>query len=87
MANIEINLKATEEETFALVMGITADREAEIDKLMDRCHAETKTYPDAIAAAAPHLQNANELAYVSFHLGAFAESQRNKHELLNKLFD
>ncbi|RYE23215.1 MAG: hypothetical protein EOP51_11185 [Sphingobacteriales bacterium] len=84
---ILITLKTTEEETFAAVLGIGEDREAEIDSLMDKCHGETTTYPDAIAAAANHLHDANELAYVCFHLGAFAESQRSKHELLNKLLD
>ena len=84
---ILITLKTTEEETFAAVLGIDAARETEIDGLMDKCHGETTTYPDAIAAAANHLLNANELAYVCFHLGAFAESQRSKHELLQKLLD
>jgi hypothetical protein len=66
-------------------MSISKEREAEIDDLMDKYHGETDTYPDALAAISQDLQNANELAYVSFHLGAFAESQRTKHELLNKL--
>ena len=52
---------------------------------MDKCHAETSTYPDAIAAISATLTNANELAYACFHLGAFAESQRSKHKLLYKL--
>lgn len=87
MSNITITLTPTQDETFAAVMGIAGEREAEIDNLMDKCHGETTTYPDAIAAAAAQLQNANELAYVCFHLGAFAESQRSKHELLQKLLD
>ena len=69
----------------ATPLSITKDREAEIDDLMDKYHGETDTYPDALAAISQDLNNANELAYVSFHLGAFAESQRTKHELLNKL--
>lgn len=73
------------EETFAAALGITKQREAEIDELMDKCHGETETYSDAIAAASQALKNANELAYISFHLGAFAESQRTKHDLLKKL--
>jgi hypothetical protein len=73
------------DETFARAMSISAEREAEIDELMDRYHGETDTYPDALAAISAELHTANELAYVSFHLGAFAESQRTKHELLNKL--
>lgn len=73
------------EETFARAMSISPERENEIDVLMDKYHGETETYPDALAEMSHHLHNANELAYVAFHLGAFAESQRTKHELLNKL--
>lgn len=73
------------DETFARALNIDAQREEEIDNLMDQCHQDTNTYPDAIAAISTHLHNANELAYASFHLGAFAESQRTKNELLNQL--
>jgi hypothetical protein len=73
------------DETFARAMSISAARETEIDELMDKYHGETDTYPDALAAISGELRTANELAYVSFHLGAFAESQRTKHELLSKL--
>ena len=82
---ITVTATPSTEETFARAMSITKDREAEIDDLMDKYHGETDTYPDALAAISQDLNNANELAYVSFHLGAFAESQRTKHELLNKL--
>lgn len=64
------------DETFARALSITKKRETELDELMDKCHEETNTYPDAIAALSPYLHNANELAYASFHLGAFAESRR-----------
>jgi hypothetical protein len=74
-------------ETFAAAMGIAKQRELEIDKLVDRCHRDTSTYPDAIAAVSINLLNANELAYASFHLGAFAESQRTKQEIIEKLLD
>jgi hypothetical protein len=66
-------------------MGIAKEREMEIDNLVDKCHKDTATYPDAIAAASVNLDNANELAYASFHLGAFAESQRTKQEIIEKL--
>ncbi len=75
------------DETFAAAMGITPEREAAIDELMDKYHAETSTYPDAIAALSKNINTANELAYASFHLGAFAESQRTKHDLLSKLLE
>jgi hypothetical protein len=73
------------DETFAGAMNISKEREAVLDELMDRYHAETDTYPDALAGISPELDNANELAYVAFHLGAFAESQRTKQDLLRKL--
>ena len=75
------------DETFARALNITQKREEQIDELMDKCHGETNTYPDAIAAISADLHNANELAYASFHLGAFAESQRTKQDLLNKLLE
>ena len=85
--NNSMNVQAvqTNDESFARALSITEQRETEIDQLMDKCHAETSTYPDAIAAISEELTNANELAYACFHLGAFAESQRSKHKLLYKL--
>lgn len=77
----------TEDERFAGALGISKEREEQIDELMDKCHGETDTYPDAIAAISETLISANELAYACFHLGAFAESQRSKHELLHKLLE
>lgn len=82
---ITVQAVETEDESFARAMNITEKRETQIDTIMDRCHSETSTYPDAIAAISLELNNANELAYACFHLGAFAESQRTKHQLLYKL--
>jgi hypothetical protein len=73
------------DDTFAGALSISKQRETDIDELMDKCHTETDNYPDAVAAMSKELQNANELAYAAFHLGAFAESQRHKNELLHKL--
>lgn len=73
------------DETFAGAMNISREREAELDELMDKCHEDTETYPDALAAISEEIDSANELAYVAFHLGAFAESQRTKQDLLRKL--
>ncbi len=81
----QVQAVQTNDENFARALSITEQRETEIDELMDRCHAETTTYPDAIAAISEELGNANELAYACFHLGAFAESQRTRHKLLYKL--
>ena len=82
---IIVHATPSADETFARAMSISKEREAEIDILMDKYHGETDTYPDALAGISQELHNANELAYVAFHLGAYAESQRTKHELLNKL--
>lgn len=73
------------DESFARALGLTEQREKEIDDIMDKCHNETNTYPDAIAMIAESLNNDNELAYAVFHLGAFAESRRAENELLYKL--
>ncbi len=75
----------TDDESFARAMSISAKREAQIDEILDRCHSETSTYPDAIAALSAEMNHVNELAYACFHLGAFAESQRTKNQLLYKL--
>lgn len=77
-----MEIKTHPGETFCQVLDISPEREIEIDALMDKAHGETDTYPDAIAVAAKELNNANELAYMAFHLGAFAESQRMKREML-----
>lgn len=73
------------DETFAGALGITKDREDRINELLDQSHEETNTYPDALALLSAKLKTANELAYASFHLGAFAESKRWKQELVEKL--
>lgn len=83
--SIQVTLVQSPDETFAAAMGIHKGRETAIDELMDKYHHETDTYPAALAAISTELENANELAYVSFHLGAFAESQRTKQDLLRKL--
>lgn len=70
-----------------MLWGITIEREEELDALMDKAHKDTDKYPDAIAMITQAGITANELAYAVFHLGAFAESQRKKQELLHKLLD
>lgn len=84
---IIVTVTAAASETFARALGITIEREVQIDELMDQCHAQTHSYPDAIAAISTGLENANELAYASFYLGSFAESQRRRYELLWKLLE
>lgn len=83
--NVKVYAISSPDETFARAMGISTERETEIDELMDNAHDSTDTYPDAIAKLAESALNANELAYAAFHLGVFAESQRTKPEILNKL--
>ena len=56
MKNIIVTATPQPEETFAAALGITKQRETEIDELMDKCHGETDTYPDAIAAASQALR-------------------------------
>ena len=85
--NVTVTTIPSQDETFARALGITRQREEEIDNLMDQFHRDTDTYPGAIAGISQQLHNANELAYACFHLGAFAESQRKKQELLHKLLD
>lgn len=84
MNNI-ISITPTTEEDFARALNINADREMEIDEILETCYQLTDTYTDALAAASHRLQNINELAYASFHLGAYAESRRTKYQLLHKL--
>ncbi len=83
-ANFLVTAQPAGDDTFATALCISKQREAELDELMDKYHKETETYPDALAALSPHLQNANELAYASFHLGAYAEAQRNRYAALVK---
>lgn len=85
--SIEVKSTPSPDETFARAMQISPEREKEIDELMDKYHAQCDNYPESISMISKELNNANELAYVSFHLGAFAESQRTKHELLKKLMN
>ncbi len=87
MKNKIIVTVAAADEIFARCLGITIEREAQIDELVDQCHTKTSSYPDAIAAISTGLKNANELAYASFHLGAFAENRRSKYELLQLLLE
>ena len=63
------------DESFARAMGISEERELEIDAILDKKHSETNTYPDCIKEIASEVNSLNELVYACFHLGAFAESQ------------
>ncbi len=72
-------------ESFALSLGIYAEREKELDELMDKCYEETNTYPQCIEMISPSLNNDNELAYIAFHLGAFAEDCRRKQRMAGVL--
>lgn len=73
------------DETFARALNITKERESELDNLMEKYHGCTDTYTTALAGVSEHVSNVNELVYLAFHLGAFAEKQRTKHEQLSKL--
>ncbi len=83
--HLKVTAVPSPDETFAGAMGITKDREEQINELLDQSHQQTDTFPEALAAVSGGLKTANELAYASFHLGAFAESQRTKQEILEKL--
>jgi hypothetical protein len=83
--NNTISVTPTTEENFARALNIDAHREMEIDEILETCYQLTDTYTDALAAASHKLHSVNELAYASFHLGAYAESQRTKYELMHRL--
>jgi hypothetical protein len=85
--NVTVTAIEASEENFARALGITPEREQELDDIMEKAHRDTGTYPDALAMITTNDITPNELAYVAFFLGAFAESARNKHSLLHKLLD
>lgn len=85
--NLKVTTQESSDDSFARALGISPEREQQLDDLMDTYHRETTTYPDAIAMLSKDLTSANELAYSAFHMGAFAESQRSKHELLQRLLE
>lgn len=75
-------------ETIAQALGISHEREEELDALIDKYYQEAQeinTYPALIAKISKHCENINEIAYACFYIGAFAESKRAKQEILQEI--
>lgn len=68
-------------ESVAEQLLITAERENEIDEIMEKISDKGAIAVEMIAQAAQQLDNPNELVYAALHVGAFLQQlqdERNK---------
>lgn len=65
-----------ESERIPDVLGITPEREKEIDKILSNGFEKCDTITDVLACVSKSCKHANELAYAVFHVGAFMGKQK-----------
>lgn len=61
-----------ESQSIPRTLGITEEREKELDELTKAALIEEPTYTDTFATISKHVNHANELAYCMFHVGSNA---------------
>lgn len=69
------------------VLGISPEREQELDYLIKTCFEEEDTLTDTFAAISKGVKHANELAYCIFHVGANIGRQKAIQDNLGGLLN
>lgn len=72
-----------ESDSIPEVLGITKERELELDKLIQECGEREKTITDIFASVSKSVRHANELAYCIFHVGSHMGRSKIIRELAN----
>lgn len=70
-----------ETESLPRTLGITEEREKELDALTTRAFKDHDTFTDGFVEISKNVRHANELTYCIFHMGSFAGKQRAINEL------
>ena len=68
--HVRIIIVDDESDKIPRVLGISEEREIELDELIKVIHNDSETITDSMANISKVLKHANELAYCIFHLGA-----------------
>lgn len=68
--NLRVILIDTEAKKIPEVLGISPERELELDEIVKKSYQDHDTITDTMEAASRNLLHANEFSYVMFHLGA-----------------
>ena len=68
--HLRVILVDDELETIPAVLGISSEREKELDELVKKIHNESQTITDTFVEISKRMKHANELAYCLFHVGA-----------------
>lgn len=63
-------------------LGITPERENELDQITKKAHEEFDTITDTMVEISKNVRHANELAYCIFHIGA---NTGRAHAIMNDL--
>lgn len=74
VVNPHMRVLILDEETTSIprTLGITEEREKELDELTKTALIDEPTYTDTFAAISKQVNHANELAYCMFHVGSHA---------------
>ena len=72
-------------ENLARALGVSEEREKELDYIADKANDDTDNYADCISKISNECANAAELAYSVFYVGAYAENQRQRVARLETL--
>jgi len=68
--NLRVIIVDDESNQIPAVLGITPEREQELDKIIQECYEGYDTITDTIAEMSKRMKHANELAFCAFHIGA-----------------
>jgi hypothetical protein len=89
--NPHLRVLILDDETDSLprTLGITEEREKELDELTKTAYKDHKTFTDSFVDISKNVRHANEFAYCIFHMGSFCGRGRALSELgdLSKLLD
>ena len=83
--HLRIILVDDESTKIPVVLGISPEREEELDHFIKKCFEEEDTITDTFAAISKGVKHANELAYCIFHVGANVGRQKALHDKLGGL--
>jgi hypothetical protein len=86
--HLRVILVDDELETIPAVLGISSEREKELDELVKKIHNESQTITDTFVEISKRMKHANELAYCLFHVGAhIGRAYSLKEELMGHFRD
>lgn len=75
MNNFEVTIMNKDTSSILEALGITEERSIELSSKMSESFKNNNTYTNVISETSKLAKNANEIAFISFHLGRFCGQQ------------